>query len=146
MVRPNWPKMGSDVTMLDDTDLLFVYGTLRRDLADGEARSLVHDLELVGAATVEGLLYDLGSYPGVIAGHGVVHGELLRVAPPERLAAIDAYEECRGVEPLFRRTLTRARFGNGRSVTAWIYLFSRSVDRAPRIDHGDYSSIRKRGG
>ena len=43
---------------------LFVYGTLRPQLAHGEARTLIADLEIVGSATVQGKLYDFGAYPG----------------------------------------------------------------------------------
>lgn len=43
---------------------LFVYGTLRPQLARGEAQVLIAALKIVGSATVQGKLYDFGSYPG----------------------------------------------------------------------------------
>jgi gamma-glutamylcyclotransferase (GGCT)/AIG2-like uncharacterized protein YtfP len=129
--------------MEDTTDLLFVYGTLRQGLARGEASVLVHDLESIGAATVRGLLYDLGSYPGMVVGDGVVHGDLLRVTDPARLTALDAYEECGGSAPLFQRTVTTAHRQGG-SVTAWVYLYARPIADGTRIEHGDYALCRMR--
>jgi Uncharacterized conserved protein len=46
---------------------VFVYGTLRPALATGEPRLLIEPLQPAGPATVQGLLYDLGDYPGLVA-------------------------------------------------------------------------------
>jgi gamma-glutamylcyclotransferase (GGCT)/AIG2-like uncharacterized protein YtfP len=125
--------------MGDDGELLFVYGTLRPTLAaDGPAR-LVEDLEVVGPASVPGVLLDLGDYPGLIAGAGIVHGELLRVVDPARLAALDAYEECGGPKPLFRRERMVARRVDGTTVDAWAYRYARPP-RGAVIAGGDYAA------
>ena len=54
------------------TQYLFVYGTLRPQLAHGEAKNLIAELEIIGSATVQGKLYDFGAYPGVINEKGIV--------------------------------------------------------------------------
>jgi gamma-glutamylcyclotransferase (GGCT)/AIG2-like uncharacterized protein YtfP len=118
-------------------DLLFAYGTLRPSLA-GAARQLVARLVPAGAATVRGLLYDLGGYPGMVAGDGIVHGELLQLSHPDQLADLDAYEECDEPNPLFRRELAIARRAAGEETTVWTYVYARSVTRASRIHGGDY--------
>ena len=56
---------------------LFVYGTLRPQLAHGEAQALIAALKIVGSATVQGKLYDFGAYPGVTNEKGLVFGDLL---------------------------------------------------------------------
>jgi gamma-glutamylcyclotransferase (GGCT)/AIG2-like uncharacterized protein YtfP len=122
--------------------LLFVYGTLRPGLP-GPAGHLVDGLERAGAATVRGLLFDLGEYPGMVAGAGLVHGELLRVGDPGRLAALDDYEGCGGPRPLFRRQLTTARRETGEEVAAWAYFYSRSVTGTVQIPAGDYAAHRQ---
>lgn len=124
-------------------NLLFVYGTLRPALAVGRPRMLVGDLELVGAATVAGQLYDLGDYPGMVEGEGVVHGDLLRVCDEQRLAAFDAYEECGGPDALFRREAVTAVQADGTHAAAWAYFYARSLDGARVIRHGDYARDRR---
>lgn len=123
-----------------EPELLFVYGTLRPALATGPQGRLVRELEAVGVATVPGLLLDLGDYPGLVTGDGVVHGELLRIADPARLAALDAYEECGGAEPLFRRERATAWRADGTPITAWVYRYARPAAHARPITSGDYAA------
>jgi gamma-glutamylcyclotransferase (GGCT)/AIG2-like uncharacterized protein YtfP len=125
-------------------DLLFVYGTLRPAVAAGWPGTLIAGLEVVGVATVVGLLYDLGDYPGLVKGAGVVHGDLVRIVDPGRLAAIDAYEECGGHGALYRREAIQATLADGTLVEAWAYFFNQPTDDSRVILHGDYS--RHRGG
>lgn len=77
----------------DEPVLVFVYGTLRRG-ATKPIEGMFPEAERVGAAEVQGTLYDLGEYPGirVDASGGPVTGELYRI-PAKRLAALDEYEE-----------------------------------------------------
>ena len=127
------------------SDLLFVYGTLRPALARGEPATLVQGLPCLGPATVRGTLHDLGDYPGLVAGEGLVHGDLLAVATADQLVALDAYEECGGPRPLFVRTRAAATRPDGSVVAAWVYLFARSVGTARPIAGGDYAAIRAAG-
>ncbi|SFC76787.1 Uncharacterized conserved protein YtfP, gamma-glutamylcyclotransferase (GGCT)/AIG2-like family [Polaromonas sp. OV174] len=71
---------------------VFVYGTLRR----GESRDINRLLPVpqwLGSASVSGLLYDLGTYPGLLlGGPGRVVGEVYAISPAlER--QLDAIEE-----------------------------------------------------
>lgn len=123
--------------MADDPDFIFVYGTLR-PTSGGEASGFVQHLKTAGRATVRGMLYDLGSYPGLVEGLGVVHGELLQISSPADLDRLDCYEECEGELPLFRRVRTEALREDGARVTAWVYLYARDVSQGTRITSGDY--------
>jgi gamma-glutamylcyclotransferase (GGCT)/AIG2-like uncharacterized protein YtfP len=127
-----------------EPDLLFAYGTLRPSLAAGR-RHLVAGLVPAGAAAMRGLLYDLGGYPGMVAGDGLVHGELLRLSSPDELAALDAYEECGGPNPLYHRAVTLVRRENGEHAAAWAYFYARSVAGKTRIPGGDYLAHRRGG-
>ncbi len=129
--------------MAAEPDLLFVYGTLRPGLSS-EGSRLVRDLESLGEATVRGVLYDLGDYPGMVVGDGLVHGDVLRVKSMEQLAALDTYEECDRPAPLFHRIVTTARSRDGSECMAWVYVYAREVADATRIDHGDYAAWRSR--
>lgn len=125
--------------------LLFVYGTLRPALARDEPARLIVGLRACGKATVRGLLYDLGGYPGLVPGEGTVQGDLLEITSPEQLAALDAYEECDGPHPLYRRELMPAVRAEGDEVLAWVYLYAGSLAAARLIPAGDYSALRSRG-
>ena len=120
---------------------LFVYGTLRPNLAKPEQRRLIAGFTVAGPATVPGLLYDLGLYPALVTGPGIVHGDLLVVPDDRHLVALDAYEECDGDDPLYRREPTRATRADGTTVDAWAYFYQHSIASASTIAGGDYSRI-----
>jgi len=134
-------------------ELLFVYGTLRPALihrAQAEApRELIKRVRLVGPATVPGLLFDLGAYPGFVhhepraaatdqATPAAVVGDLVEVTA-DQLAVLDAYEECGGPSPLYRREQIQARQQNGSERDCWIYVYARSTSAAALIPSGDYA-------
>ncbi len=124
---------------------LFVYGTLRPQLAHGEAKTLIAELEIIGSATVQGKLYDFGAYPGVTHEKGLVFGDLLLLSSGEQLRLLDTYEECNGSSPLFTRSITTAQLCAGTSIAAWIYLFSGRAESGVLIASGDYQQyIRSR--
>lgn len=118
---------------------LFVYGTLRPNLATPPQQQLLAGLAPAGPASIRGLLYDLGPYPALIVGPGIVHGDLLIVTDGRRLTALDAYEECGGEDPLYERRQTLATLPDGRTICAWAYYYCRPVVDAPLIGHGDYA-------
>lgn len=119
---------------------LFVYGTLRPRLATGLVRELIAHFQPAGSATVRGLLYDLGSYPGLVPGAGIVHGDLLRITNPGHLAVVDDYEECGGESPLYRREPITACRADGSRVVSWTYFYNGSVDGLTPLPGGDYAA------
>ncbi len=56
------------------TETLFVYGTLLPGLAPAELLPLFSRLRSLGAAGVAGLLWDLGSYPGLFIDPAALEG------------------------------------------------------------------------
>lgn len=48
------------------TNLLFVYGTLRKDVRNSMFHLLAREARFVGRARMQGLLFDLGDYPGLV--------------------------------------------------------------------------------
>ena len=47
---------------------LFSYGTLQAELAPAEIAPVVRQLRPIGRASIPGILYDLGDYPGAVVG------------------------------------------------------------------------------
>jgi gamma-glutamylcyclotransferase (GGCT)/AIG2-like uncharacterized protein YtfP len=80
------------------TDRLFTYGTLMPGSGHPMALRLKAECIVLGAASVCGLLYDLGDYPGLVPSQDAgrrVHGMLLRLRDPRSsLRWLDAYEGC----------------------------------------------------
>ncbi len=122
------------------TDYLFAYGTLIPGCEPAPMNSICSGMELIGEATVHGVLYDLGPFPGVVEGEGLVRGVVLRV-PADAWPAMDAYEGCPlpgGAERLFKRVLTRATLDGGDAMDCWLYAYARDVDGRRAVASGDW--------
>lgn len=117
-------------------DLLFIYGILLPGLRLEREMSSAHRL---GVAQVHGQLYDIGSYPGLVSGVGLVSGEIYRVTP-EHLRRLDAVEEMiPGNKPasLYWRDRIKVATGAFAHQDVWVYRYIQSVDGLRPID-GDY--------
>lgn len=132
---------------------LFVYGTLRRSIGHAMHRWLARHADYEGAATFQGILYDLGSYPGVLPSsnpadrvigevyrlHAEAHGHVLR-----QLDAYEDYDPANVAASQYRRERRPIVMASGgQTVQAWIYLYQRSTRHTPRIIGGDYVTYRR---
>lgn len=133
------------------TDLLFTYGTLSRAAGHAAHRLLADSAEIVGHGFVRGRLYQGGDFPVLVADPtGVeVTGEVYRVfSPPGVFIRLDQYE---GFDPAspdtseFRRDLVQVTLKDGRTVTAWAYLYQRPLFDLQPIPHGDYARFLREG-
>lgn len=126
------------------TKYLFCYGTLLRDTAPQSVAALCRRLPRLAAATVNGSLYDLGSYPALVLGndddkHAVVRGEVVAVQSASDWLRLDAYEGVDRGHPersLYNRVRTIATTEAGEKVECWIYAYNRELRHAVRIDSG----------
>ena len=121
------------------TELLFIYGTLLPGLR--LAREMA-GAERLGAAQVRGHLYDIGTYPGLIAGDGWVSGEIYRLSP-DHLHRLDAVEEFVPGDPiasLYWRDRMEVMHGVLAQQCVWVYRYNRSVEGLQHISQGDYRS------
>ncbi len=130
---------------MKNTDLLFVYGTLRRTPEGGVHALLKGNAEFLEGARFHGVLYDVGDYPGAIFSprcSDVVLGEVYAIKRSQQLLkALDEYEECAATfaKPTeYQRVIAPVTCISGAEVMAWIYLFNRPVDGYRRIECGDY--------
>lgn len=117
---------------------LFVYGTLRR----GEIRhKLIEHCKFLGYGTVKGFrLFDLGDYPGAVAGSGKVHGELYEV-DDKVIRWLDFVEGLR--IRLFRRIEVQVNDEAGNVVSAYLYEYISDFSHAQEIEDGDWVKYRK---
>ena len=123
---------------------IFFYGTLMRGFWLRHCSNIESFLRFSGRGSVQGVLYDLGSYPGMIAGQGTVAGELYEMLQIELLLPqIDAIEGCYPNSPTestyLRRRVCVRRSGEV-GVSAWTYIFNGTLGKANRILSGDYAA------
>jgi gamma-glutamylcyclotransferase (GGCT)/AIG2-like uncharacterized protein YtfP len=133
---------------------VFVYGTLRKPIGHAMHHVLDRVARFVGDANVHGVLYDLGTYPGLVTDEDdgdLVIGEVY-VLVPERaeaaLADLDAYEGCAPADALpheYRRERVQVTLVDGSRIAAWTYVLNKPRTGLTRIAGGDYL-VWRRGG
>jgi gamma-glutamylcyclotransferase (GGCT)/AIG2-like uncharacterized protein YtfP len=121
---------------------LFVYGTLRAAFDGPMARWLRQSARLVGPATIDGALYRIADYPGLVAGpSGRVQGDLFALTDAAAiLAVLDDYEECAAHHPQpheYRRVAMTVQAADG-PVEAWVYLYARDTAGLALVANGDF--------
>ncbi|MGC4100464.1 gamma-glutamylcyclotransferase family protein [Ferruginibacter sp.] len=130
--------------MNNETHHLFVYGSLRSGFQHPVYQYLSKYFHLIGNASVQGKLYDMGEYPVAIAAedHTII-GELYGINNAAEfdyaIYQLDDYEGLNveaGETPLYKRELATIQC-NGAAYTAWIYWFNGSVDGLPEVSSGD---------
>lgn len=128
---------------------LFVYGTLISSSRHPMADKLAREAKLVGGASLQGRLYRIAWYPGVVDSLDAeerVYGELYALANPlATFAWLDAYE---GLSPgrddnEYARVERFARLSAAGEVTAWVYLYRRDPSRFSRIVDGRWRAPAK---
>jgi gamma-glutamylcyclotransferase (GGCT)/AIG2-like uncharacterized protein YtfP len=119
---------------------LFVYGTLDPEHAPPEIAVTVAKLRPVGKGSVQGVLYDLGDYPGAVFDtqkRDRIPGRVLRLPEdPEVLRELDEYEGYMPSNPkksLFVRELRPVKLANGPVLRCWAYAYNRPLRAAPVI-------------
>ena len=131
--------------VMDTPELMFVYGTLRKDTATAMSRLLACHCAYVSGGLLQGRLYDVGGYPGVVGsdtpGENVV-GDLYRIIDRDVvLPRLDEYEHCTQDFPEPHEYLREKRpvtLPDGESVTAWVYLYNHDTAKLKHLQSGDY--------
>ena len=120
---------------------IFVYGALMNGC---ELHQHMRGAEFLGRASVSGLLYSTGRYPGLKDGSGVVRGELFRFS--DIAVALEVLDEVEGYDPLdpaaseYVRDIRSVRLEEGPTQPAWVYLYNREVEDGQRIASGMWVS------
>ena len=113
---------------------LFVYGTLLP--AHSNHARIVDHVRHVRAGTIQGILVDLGAFPALVHGDGIVKGTLLDLEP-EAIKITDFIEGCRPDcdDSLYLREEVEVDLGDGNTMTAWTYFFAQpaSIGGRPKL-------------
>lgn len=129
-------------------DRLFVYGSLKTELAHGTVRRLVEQcLGRPEPARIAGRLYNLGPYPALVMARQRdewVYGELVTIRNPRgclpRLDEYEGYDPRRPAVSEFIRYKDQARrLADNRAIPCWVYRFAVSPPpRGRRLPQGVY--------
>ena len=134
--------------MSEEPSAVFVYGTLRPGAA--AFSQVAPFVRAIRPATLAGVaLYDLGPFPMLVPGEGVVVGEALALEPAVyrfALHALDRYEgyDARRDQGLYLRRRCAVSLDDGERVAAWVYLGTPAqVATARHVPHGDWLRWRR---
>jgi len=117
-------------------EFVFVYGTLMDGMKRGE---LMEDgSEIYCHGSVKGDLFDLGDYPGLVQGDGIVHGEIYKVSDMfQFIQHLDQIEGNVGDNPLFDRRIQLIYTEKGQ-IWAYVYHYARTIDSFTKIESGNW--------
>jgi gamma-glutamylcyclotransferase (GGCT)/AIG2-like uncharacterized protein YtfP len=122
---------------------LFVYGTLMR----GQCREKCWPYPplRVDPAMIRATLYDLGAYPAIADGTGLVRGEVWELRPEHMTETLRVLDRVEGFaqrdDDLFVRRVVDCKLDDGRELQAWTYYYARLAelsekDRIPSGPNG----------
>jgi len=123
---------------------LFVYGSLMSGVSTPIATYLKTNSTFLGEGQIEGKLYDLGKYPGIVPEVGCGHwvkGHLLELSDTEiMLPILDKYE---GTTEEFEQPTEYLRVEtsvliNDQLLTCWVYQYNYPTTNLSLINSGDY--------
>lgn len=121
------------------SELIALYGTLMSGLPPRPgAPDLSGHIQLIGACHLNGLLYDRGPYPCLVAGGGRVRGELWRILTDDALAILDRWEDYDPQSPADSEYVRRRVRLAQPPLEAWVYHYNRSTEGLRQIAGGDW--------
>ncbi len=120
---------------------VFVYGTLLKGL---ERNYVLSEYKYVGEAYIKARLFDLGKYPGINKGDGIVSGELYEIDRRglDALDRVERYNEKDLLNSLYiREQISTCKISTEESINAYCYFYNQEVNNNI-ILHGDYRKYR----
>ena len=110
------------------------------DMGGREELGIGDELVFASRCEISGCLFDLGDYPGLRLGSGVVHGELYEIADTFVLQRLDTFEHYDPNNPegsLYIRKRVRLLQPDR---DAWLYEYNRDASEETRVPSGDWKS------
>lgn len=115
------------------------YGTLMSGLAARPGRpELSPHVRLVGDCLLPGRLLDVGPYPALVQGEGVVRAELWRTTSERAFDLLDEWEAYHPQEEAASAYVRRRVELLDQGGTAWVYLWNGPGEGLPAIAGGDW--------
>lgn len=111
---------------------IVLYGTLMRGYDNYDKFNLSNRLSYIKKTKFNGIMYDIGGYPGVIVeedNNRIIEGELYYIRDQSLLPKLDDFESYypeNTKNSLYIRELIELE--SPKSIKAWIYLYNKSVN------------------
>ena len=132
------------------SDLFVFYGLLKQG-ASGMPGHIDLDAagQFLGPCRFRGALYDLGGFPGAVAGEGLCHGIRYRLDDTSVVPALDEFEDVLPDDPdasLYRRQKVALLDDAGKATgeQAWIYWYNQSIAAFTRLEDDNWPLQRGR--
>jgi len=126
-------------------EFIFVYGTLRKIVGTEMHSVLAHYCEYHSDGEIQGRLYEVEGYPGVVESEDLndtVKGELYKIECREKiLPMLDDYEMCTENYPKphpYTRKKVSVTIAMDKKISAWVYIYNYPVSNLLLIASGDY--------
>ncbi len=119
-------------------DRIFFYGSLRARYDTQRRIGIASMVRHLGPAEVRGTLHDLGAYPALAAGPGVVAGDLFEILDARLAAVLDPFEGFDPADPdgsLYVRERVALLDPVG---AAWAYRHRDDLDPVTIVPGGDW--------
>jgi len=135
----DWLDAALTNSMNANFEYVFVYGTLMEGMS--RHSEMQDGCTLVCEGAVQGELYHILDYPGLVVGNGTIHGELYRASDMfQIIQRLDWIEGSGGSNPLFNRVIQEVTTKQGK-VWAYTYHYAKNTDSFERIISGDWASF-----
>jgi gamma-glutamylcyclotransferase (GGCT)/AIG2-like uncharacterized protein YtfP len=121
-------------------EAIAVYGSLLAGMGGQEELGIGEQLRFVGPCEIRGSLFDLGEYPGLLLGSGVVHAELYEIADAAALPRLDEFELYDPDDPAGSLYIRKRARLTQPDRDAWLYEYNRDVSGMSSIPSGDWKS------
>jgi pyruvate carboxylase len=121
-----------------EPELVALYGSLMREFPAQDELGVRESLEFIGRCTIQGRLYSLGEWPGLVEGDGEVEADLYRILNLWVFRKLDPFEHFDPACPNGCKYLRRAIRLIEPDVDAWIYLYNLPLQGEPHIEDGSW--------
>ena len=116
-----------------------VYGSLRQGFELPDRPDVGGALKDKGKCRIQGVLYDLGEYPGIRHGDDEVIGELYEVRDLRVFRVLDEYEKYDARDRTNSLYIRKAVRLIEPAVDAWVYFYNDEIPAERRISSGDWA-------
>ena len=123
----------------ETTDHVLLYGSLLSFLSTQEELGVKHSLKLLGHCALQGRLYDLGDYPGLVMNHAdstIVMAELYQCLDQQVLHTL--FEDYRPGDEAGSLYIRHSVSLDHPVKEAWTYVYNRPVSESAFIPCGNW--------
>ena len=115
---------------------IFFYGSLIKGMGGQEYLKISPNIKYINTTTVDGLLYDLGEYPGLVKGKGKVKGDIYLLNDASIIEKLDWFEDYNAAD--IENSLYAREKIYLLNKQVYIYYYNKSVEDQLLIEGGDW--------